>query len=64
MAKLHSLYRCRLVRQTPYACSPAVDDSVLIIGIRECIVVSGLVFAPRPLLGWATLQYFFCFLGA
>ena len=51
MVKLHSQYRCRLVRQTPCACSPAVDDSVLIVVMRECIVVFGLVSAPRPLLG-------------
>ena len=30
VVKLHSLYRCRLVRRTPYACSPAVDGSVLL----------------------------------
>ena len=31
VVKLHSLYRCRLVRQTPYACSPAIDGSVLTV---------------------------------
>ena len=36
-----SLYRCRLVRQTPYACSPAIDGSVLTVVVRECIVVFG-----------------------
>ena len=29
MVKLQSLYRCRLVRLTPYTCSPAIDDIVL-----------------------------------
>ena len=28
VVKLHSLYRCLLVRLTPYACSPALDGSV------------------------------------
>ena len=41
VVKLHSLYRCPLVRQTPYACSPAIDDSVLTVVMRECIVVFG-----------------------
>ena len=27
VVKLHSLYGCRLVLRTPYACSPAIDDS-------------------------------------
>ena len=31
VVKLHSLYRCRLVLQTPYACSPAIDGSVLTV---------------------------------
>ena len=51
MVKLHSLDICRLVRRTPYACSPAVDGSVLIVAVRECIIASGSVSAPRPLLG-------------
>ena len=34
MMKLHSLYRCCLVLQTPYAYSPAIDGSVLIIAGR------------------------------
>ena len=62
MAKLHSLYRCRLVRRTPGACSPAVD--VLIIVVRECIIVSGSVSVPRPLLGVGGLSVLCCFLGA
>ena len=33
--------RCRLVRLTPYACSPAIDGSVLTVVVRECIVVFG-----------------------
>ena len=55
--KLHSLYRCRLVRLTPYACSPAIDGSVLTVVVRECILVFGSVSAPRPILGVALLQY-------
>ena len=51
MVKLQSLYRCSLVRLTPYACSPAIDGSVLIVFVRECIVVFGSVSAPRPILG-------------
>ena len=39
--KHHSLYRCRLVLRTPYACIPALDGSVLIVAGRECIVVFG-----------------------
>ena len=39
VVKLHSLYRCHLVLRTPYACSPAIDGSVLIVAGRECIAV-------------------------
>ena len=49
--KLHSLYRCRLVLRTLYACSPTIDCSVLIVSGRECIVVFGFVSVPRPILG-------------
>ena len=49
--KLHSHYRCRLVRRTPYACRPAIDGSVPIVAVRECIVAFGPVSAPRALLG-------------
>ena len=35
LVKLHSMYRCRLVRLTPYACSPAIDGSVLTVVERE-----------------------------
>ena len=45
------MYRCRLVRRTPYACSPAVDGTVLTVFVRECIVVFGSVSAPRLILG-------------
>ena len=45
-----SLYRCRLVRLLPYACSPAIEGSVLTVDVRECIVVFGSVSAPRPIL--------------
>ena len=51
VAKLHSQYGCRVFHRTPCACSPAVDGSVLIVVVRECIVVSGSVSAPHPLLG-------------
>ena len=54
VVKLHSLYRCCLVRRTPYACSPAIDGSVLIVAGRECIVVFGSVYVPRPILGVGT----------
>ena len=64
MAKLHSLYRCRLVRRTPCACSHAVDGSVLIVVVRQCIVVSGLDPASRMLLGVGGLSVLCCFIGA
>ena len=67
MAKLHSLYRCRLVRRIPSACNPAVhvDGSVLIVVVRECIVVSGSDSAPRMILGVDRLSILCCcFLGA
>ena len=51
VVKLHSLYRCRLARRTPYACSPTVDGSVLIVAVRECIVAFSSVSALRPILG-------------
>ena len=51
VVQLHSLYRCRLVRLTSYACSPAIDGSVLTVAVREYIVVFGAVSAPRPKLG-------------
>ena len=50
MVKLHRLYSCRLVRRTPYACSPEVDGSVLIVAVRGCIVLFGSASAPRPIL--------------
>ena len=50
VVKLHSLYRCRLVRRTLYACSPTIDGSVLIVAMREYIVVFGSVSAPHPIL--------------
>ena len=49
--KLHSLYRCRLVLRTQYACSRAIDGSILIVAGRECIVDFGPGSAPRPILG-------------
>ena len=51
VVKLHSMYRCRLVLPTPYACSPAIDGSVLIVAGRECIVVFGSGFVSHPILG-------------
>ena len=50
VVKLHSLYICRLVLRTPYACSSAIYDSVLIVAGRDCIVVLGSVSVPSPLL--------------
>ena len=64
VVKLHSLYRCLLVRLTPYACSPALDGSVLTVVVRECIVVFGSVSAPRPIFGVAAPSVLCCFLGA
>ena len=62
--KFHSLYRCRLVLRTPYACSPEIDGSVLIVAGRECIVVFGSVFAPPLLLGMDASSVLCCYLGA
>ena len=64
VVKLHSLYRCRLVRQTPYACSPVIDGSVLIVAVRECIVVFSSVSAPRPILGVGAPSVLCCCPGA
>ena len=63
VVQLHSLYRCRLVRPTPYACSPAIDDSVLIVAGRECIVVFGSVSVPHAILGVGA-PVFYCCTGA
>ena len=64
VVKLHSLYRCCLVRLTPYARSPAIDGSVLTVAVREFIVVFGLVSAPRPILGVDAPSVLCYFLGA
>ena len=64
MVKLHSLYKCRLVRLTPYAYSPAIDGSVMTVVVRECIVIFGSVSAPRPILGVDAPSVLCCFLGA
>ena len=61
---LHSQYRCRLVCQTPYACCPAVDGSVLIVAVRKFIVASGSVSAPRPLLGVGGTSVLCCYFRA
>ena len=64
VVKLHRLYRCRLVLRSPYACNPTVDGSVLIVGVRECIVGFGSVSAPRPILGVGAPSVLCCCLGA
>ena len=43
VVKLHSLYRCRLVRRISYAGNAAVEGSVLIVAVREYIVAPGAV---------------------
>ena len=42
VVKHHSRYRCRLVRLTPYACSPAIDGSVMTVVVRvhRCLRLS------------------------
>ena len=62
--KFHSLYICRLVLRTPYACSPAIDGSVLIVAGRECSVVFDSVSVPRPILGLGTPSVLGCCPGA
>ena len=52
-----------LVRQTPYACSPAIDGSVLTIAVREYIIVFGCVSAPCPILGVDASSVLCCFFG-
>ena len=42
VVKLYSLYICRLVRLTHYACSPAIDGSVLTVAARAGEWVGGL----------------------
>ena len=64
VVKLHSWYKCSLVRQTPYTCSAAVDSSVLIIAVRECIVVFSSVSAPCPILGVGAPSVLCCCPGA
>ena len=64
MVKLHSLYGCCLVHLTPYACSPAVDGSVLIVAVREFIVVFGPVSVPLPILGVGAPSVLRYYLGA
>ena len=62
--KLHSMYKCRLARLTPYVCSPAIDGSVLTVVVRECMIVFGSVSAPRSILGVDAPSVLGCFLGA
>ena len=64
VVKLHSLYTCRVVLRTPYACSPAIDGSVLIVAGRECIVVFGSVSVPCSLLGVGAPSILCCCPGA
>ena len=64
VVKLHSLYICRLVLRTPYACSPVIDDSVLIVAGRECIVVLGSVSLLHPILGVGARSVLCCCPGA
>ena len=53
-----------VVRRTPYACSPAVYGSVLIVAVRDCIVAPGSVSVPRPLSGVGALSVLCCWRGA
>ena len=55
---------CRLVCLTPFACSPAIDGSVLTVAVREFIVVFVSVSAPRPISGVDAPSVLCCFLGA
>ena len=58
--KLHRLYRCHFVLRTPYACSPPIDGSVMIVAGRECIVVFGSFSVPHPILGVGAPSVLFC----
>ena len=58
------MYRCRLVRRTPYACSPALDGSVLIVAVKECIFAFGSVIAPSPIFWVGAPSLLCCCLGA
>ena len=42
-------------RRTPYACSPAVDVSVLIVAVKKCVFF-GSVLDPHPIL-WVGLLH-------
>ena len=64
VGKLHNMYRCRLVLRTPYACSSAIDGSVLIVTRKECIVVFGLIYVPHSILGAGAPSVLCCFPGA
>ena len=64
VVKLHSMYRCRLVLRTPYACSPAIDGSVLIVDGTECIVIFGSVSFPHLILGVCAPSVLCCCPGA
>ena len=64
VVKLHILDRCRLLRLTPYDCSPATYGSVLTVAVRECIIVFGSVSASRPILGVDSPSVLSCCLGA
>ena len=47
-----------------YVCSPALDGSVLIVAVRECIVAPGSVSADRKLLMVGGPSVLCCCLGA
>ena len=61
VVKLHSMYKCRLVLRTPYACNPVIDGSVLIVTGRECIVVYGSISAPHPISGVGAPSVLCCY---
>ena len=58
VVKLHSMYKCRLVLRTPYACNPVIDGSVLIVtGESASLSTVQSLFLIRYR-GWALHQYF------
>ena len=54
VVKLRSLYRCRLVLRAPYACSPAIDGSVLIVAGSASLYSGQSLFLIRYW-GWMLL---------
>ena len=53
-----------LALRTPYACSPAIYGSSLIVAGRECIVVFGSVSVRHPILGVGAPSVLCCCSGA